>query len=138
MLCDTAKLTRCFENWCNLFKKAESMWHFICLFVCVCTRVCALPLWPPRRLNLRAACSSGVLDYLHHIIINIRTPLRPSPVPLQYPPLYSFYTIHHVSIIYIPKVVSIKVLMQGKLIAVAYTLRTYWNQFSLGGICKQE
>ena len=28
--------------------------------------------------------------------------------------------------------------MQGKLIAVAYTLRTYWNQFSLGGICKQE
>ena len=30
------------------------------------------------------------------------------------------------------------VLMQGKLIAVAYTLRTYWNQFSLGGICKQE
>ena len=31
-----------------------------------------------------------------------------------------------------------KVLMQGKLIAVAYTLRTYWNQFSLSGICKQE
>ena len=31
-----------------------------------------------------------------------------------------------------------KVLMQGKLIAVAYTLCTYWNQFSLGGICKQE
>ena len=28
--------------------------------------------------------------------------------------------------------------MQGKLIAVAYTLRTYWNLFSLGGICKQE
>ena len=24
--------------------------------------------------------------------------------------------------------------MQGKLIAVAYTLRTYWNQFFLGGI----
>ena len=33
---------------------------------------------------------------------------------------------------------TIKVLMQGKLIAVAYTLRTYWNQFSLGGISKQE
>ena len=31
-----------------------------------------------------------------------------------------------------------KVIMQGKLIAVAYTLRTYWNQFSVGGICKQE
>ena len=31
-----------------------------------------------------------------------------------------------------------KVLMQGKLIVVAYTLRTYWNQFSLGGIFKQE
>ena len=31
-----------------------------------------------------------------------------------------------------------KDLMQGKLIAVVYTLRTYWNQFSLGGICKQE
>ena len=31
-----------------------------------------------------------------------------------------------------------KVLMQGKLIAVSYTLRTYWNQFSLGGFCKQE
>ena len=31
-----------------------------------------------------------------------------------------------------------KKVMQGKLIAVAYTLRTYWNQFSLGGICKQE
>ena len=28
--------------------------------------------------------------------------------------------------------------MPGKLIAVAYTLRTYGNQFSLGGICKQE
>ena len=28
--------------------------------------------------------------------------------------------------------------MQGKLIAVAYTLRTYLNQFSLGRICKQE
>jgi len=27
-----------------------------------------------------------------------------------------------------------KVIMQGKLIAVAYTLRTYWNQFSLDGI----
>jgi len=26
----------------------------------------------------------------------------------------------------------LKVLMQGKLIAVAYTLRTYWDQFSLG------
>ena len=31
-----------------------------------------------------------------------------------------------------------KVIMQGNLIAVAYTLRTYRNQFSLGGICKQE
>ena len=31
-----------------------------------------------------------------------------------------------------------KNVMQGKLIAVAYTLRTYWNQFSLGGIRKQE
>ena len=31
-----------------------------------------------------------------------------------------------------------KVIMQGKLIADVYTLRTYWNQFSLGGICKQE
>ena len=31
-----------------------------------------------------------------------------------------------------------KVLMQGKLIAVVYTLRTYWNQFSLGGIFKQK
>ena len=31
-----------------------------------------------------------------------------------------------------------KVLMQGKLIAVSYTLRTYLNQFSLGGFCKQE
>ena len=28
--------------------------------------------------------------------------------------------------------------MQGKLIAVAYTLRTYWNQFSLGGIWRQN
>ena len=26
---------------------------------------------------------------------------------------------------------------QGKSIAVVYTLCTYWNQFSLGGICKQ-
>ena len=31
---------------------------------------------------------------------------------------------------------AINVIMQGKLIAVAYT--TYRNQFSLGGICKQE
>ena len=31
-----------------------------------------------------------------------------------------------------------KVIMQGKLIAVANTLRTYWNQLSLGVICKQE
>ena len=31
-----------------------------------------------------------------------------------------------------------KVIRQGKLIAVAYSLRTYWNQFSLGGVCKQE
>ena len=30
-----------------------------------------------------------------------------------------------------------KVIMQGKLIVVAYTLRIYWK-FSLGGICKQE
>ena len=28
--------------------------------------------------------------------------------------------------------------MQGKLIAVTYTLRTYGNQFSLGGLYKQE
>ena len=27
---------------------------------------------------------------------------------------------------------------EGKLIAVVYTLRTYGNQFSLGGIYKQE
>ena len=27
---------------------------------------------------------------------------------------------------------------QGKLIAVVYILRTYLNQFALGGICKQE
>ena len=33
---------------------------------------------------------------------------------------------------------EIKGVMQGKLIAVVYTLRTHWNQFSLGGICKQE
>ena len=31
-----------------------------------------------------------------------------------------------------------KAVMQGKLIAVAYTLRKYWNQFFMGGICKQE
>ena len=31
-----------------------------------------------------------------------------------------------------------KVLIQGKLISVKYTLRTYWNQFSLAGNCKQE
>ena len=31
-----------------------------------------------------------------------------------------------------------KVIMQVKLIGVAYTLRTHWNQFSLGGHCKQE
>ena len=36
------------------------------------------------------------------------------------------------------KKISSKVIMQGKLIAVAFTLRTYWNRFSLGGICKQE
>ena len=35
-------------------------------------------------------------------------------------------------------ILQLKNVMQGKLIAVAYTLRTYWNQFSLGGICKQE
>ena len=39
---------------------------------------------------------------------------------------------------YDENLVSSKVLMQGKLIMVAYTLPTYWNQFSLGGICKQE
>ena len=31
-----------------------------------------------------------------------------------------------------------KNVMQWKLIAVVYTLRTYWNQFSLGEIGKQE
>ena len=31
-----------------------------------------------------------------------------------------------------------KFIMQGKLIAFASTLRRYWNQFSLGGICKQD
>ena len=31
-----------------------------------------------------------------------------------------------------------KVIMQGNLIAVAYSLRTYWNQFSMSEICKQE
>ena len=31
-----------------------------------------------------------------------------------------------------------KDLMQGELISVAYTLFTYWNQFSLGGICKKS
>ena len=29
-------------------------------------------------------------------------------------------------------------LYKEKLIAVLYTLRTFWNQFFLGGICKQE
>ena len=36
------------------------------------------------------------------------------------------------------KLDTCKVIMQGKLIAVAYTLRTCWNQFSLGVICKQK
>ena len=27
---------------------------------------------------------------------------------------------------------------QGKLISVVYSLLTYWNQFSHGGVCKQE
>ena len=31
-----------------------------------------------------------------------------------------------------------KVLLHGKLLAVAFTLLTYWKQFSLGGICKNE
>ena len=31
-----------------------------------------------------------------------------------------------------------KGVMQGKLIAVVYTLRTYWNQFSLGGIVNKN
>ena len=35
------------------------------------------------------------------------------------------------------KLVTPKDVRQGKFIAVVYTLRTYWNQFSLGGICKQ-
>ena len=42
---------------------------------------------------------------------------------------------------YIPpqyRLANIKGVMQGKLIAVVYKLRTHWNQFSLGGICKQE
>ena len=39
---------------------------------------------------------------------------------------------------YSTKIKLCKNVMQGKLIAVAYTLRTYRNQFSLGGICKQE
>ena len=34
--------------------------------------------------------------------------------------------------------ICIKGVIQGKLIAVVFTLRTHWNQFSLGGICKQE
>ena len=33
---------------------------------------------------------------------------------------------------------SHQVIRQGKFIAVAYSLRTYWNQFSLGSVCKQE
>ena len=37
-----------------------------------------------------------------------------------------------------PYIGYIKVLMQGKLIVAAYTLRSNWNQFSLGGVCKQE
>ena len=43
-----------------------------------------------------------------------------------------------ISIFFLTLMVTMKVIMQGKLIAVAYTLRTYWNQFSLGGIWKQE
>ena len=35
-------------------------------------------------------------------------------------------------------IVLIKGVMQGKLIAVVYTLRKHWNQFSLGRICKQD
>ena len=31
-----------------------------------------------------------------------------------------------------------KVISHGKLVAVAYSLRTYWNQFSLGGVRRQE
>ena len=34
----------------------------------------------------------------------------------------------------IPILARTKVIMQGKLIAVVYTLRTYWNQFSLGSV----
>ena len=50
----------------------------------------------------------------------------PSPKPSHFKnfPLYFF--------------IVTKGVMQGKLIAVVYTLRTQWYQFSLGGICKQE
>ena len=33
---------------------------------------------------------------------------------------------------------GINVLMQGKLIVVAYSPRIYWDQFSVGGVFKQE
>ena len=42
------------------------------------------------------------------------------------------------TIIEIQHIELAKDVMQEKLIAVVYTLRTYWNQFSVGGICKQE
>ena len=38
----------------------------------------------------------------------------------------------------VPLSTKLKDVMQGELISVAYIMRTYWNQFSLGGICKQE
>ena len=36
------------------------------------------------------------------------------------------------------KLTLLKVLMEGKLIAAAYTLRTYWNQSSLGGFVNKN
>ena len=36
------------------------------------------------------------------------------------------------------KMTATKVIRLGKLISVAYSLCTYWSQFSLGGVCKPD
>ena len=64
---------------------------------------------------------------------------KSSSFPLyQKLPAWTTNSIVHKILIFGRAFIIVMGVMQGKLIAVMYTLRTHWNQFSLGGICKQE
>ena len=104
----------------------------------LCPNVASFPTRILRWLGLEIVVT-GLPPCLNSIQKVSVSYLNQSSFPLcQKFPAWTTYSIVYKIMIFWRAFIIVKGVMQGKLIAVMYTLRTHWNQFSLGGICKQK